>query len=87
MKVLVVRGYDDDYAALEFERSDWTVEEAIEDPKGLKEFLIDKCNCSKELRVKVYEFKSIDPKFVDLVEDFMDYDSMKQSNFYYIEGV
>lgn len=80
MWVLSIEGQDDDYAASVFERSKWTVEEALEDPDGLKEFLSE--NGCEYAEVSVYEFDDVDPDFVDLAKSFIDYDYSKQSNFY-----
>jgi len=80
MWVLVIQGCDDDYAASVFDNSKWTVEQGLQDPDGLQEFLVGE-GCS-DVVVSAYEFKNVDPKFVELVEEFMDYDQIKQSNFY-----
>lgn len=91
MKILYVWG-DDDYGALTFEQSKYTVEQVaemcqeadsieIEWTEGVGEF--EEYN---QFNAKVYEFGEIDLKFIEFVMDkLQDYDDSKHHNFYVVK--
>ena len=85
-KVLMVSG-DDDFSALIFEKSKWI--------KYLSE-LPEKCESKggtiylqigmDTIKVELFEFGNICPKFLKFLEEnFIDYDEVKSKNYYIIE--
>ena len=84
MKLLLVNG--DDYSALQFESSIYTVEEIIgliEDKN--EERLEEIKNELGYTDFQLFEFGEVDPKFIRFVRDnIQDYDTSKSENFYII---
>lgn len=91
MKILYVWG-DDDYGALMFEQSKYSVEQVaemcqetdyinIEYTEGVGEF-----EETTQFNAKVYEFGEVDPEFIKFIkDDIQDYDDSKHHNFYVVE--
>lgn len=81
MKILWITG--DDYSALIFEEQ-CTIQETAEQLKvgESKEFE----GADYIFSAKLLEFKDVDPKFIEFVQnEVMDYDGKKHANFYVVE--
>lgn len=85
MKVLFVKG--DDYSALEFEESNYTVEEIAQLIESKDEEKLE--NIREEfgyIEFQLFEFGEVDSKFIDFVRNkIQDYDISKAENFYEVE--
>ena len=83
MKILYVYG-DDDYHALSYEGSGLTQAEVVracEENGGSHEFEGD----DYQFYADVITFGEVDPKFINWVKQFQDYDDSKHRNFYVVE--
>lgn len=91
MKILYVWG-DDDYGALMFEQSKYSVEQVAEMCQETDSISIEYTEFvgefeeTTQFNAKVYEFKEVDPNFVHFIKaDIQDYDDGKHKNFYVVE--
>lgn len=83
-KLIYVSG-DGDYAAMFFDRSDITPEEAYKaahQNAGEYQYEID----GENVYVNSYEFGDVDPKFIAFIENkIVDYDQAKAADFYVVK--
>lgn len=91
-KTVLLVAYDDgDHGAMTFEKE-------FNPQKVYEEMKIEKVTSTVvvyhdshydedlEIYVSLYEFGEVDPKFVEfMIDQFMDYDSMKSKNFYIVK--
>lgn len=83
-KVLKVTG--DDFAALQFEQQ-YEAKKVCQDLiDNDSEFIELEDKEGGVIEVSLYEFKTIDPKFVDFIKnDILDYDNQKTTSFYVVD--
>jgi hypothetical protein len=83
MKILYVYG-DDDYGAVNFEDSNYTVEDVVKmvEEEGQDEFETDD---GDSFFAEVLNFKDVDPEFITWVKNtIQDYDDSKNKDFYIV---
>lgn len=89
-KFIKVTG-EDDYSAMVFEQSDYTVEEIYKemienDVTTLKKTIADEEGYECEVEFDLYEFEDVDENFVEFVKDNLcDYDALKATNIYRVQ--
>lgn len=83
MKVLTVN-YGEDFDAMLFEQQ-YTIDLNLWNRVKSGEVISVTCGDETyDINVTPYEFSAVDPAFIDMVRDFIDYDSSKSSNFFVI---
>ena len=82
MKILYITG-DGDFTAMIVEQ-EYGIDKAVELCESNNgSYILETDDLYAEL--KIYEFGEVDTKFIDfIVDNFIDYDSSKNSNFYII---
>lgn len=84
MKVLAILN-GDEYEALMFEQRYPITLEIWNRVNDGEEISVDLGDGEMQvLNVGAFEFGDVDPKFIEFVREFMDYDQSKSSNFYIV---